>query len=693
MFLFSLILIFISSWLIMSLIPKTKNNLGFIYLLLIAFGQIVLSFEILSLFKLITRNNFLAVNLTVFLISLILFFVKKSKLYFPQIFVETKNILKALKKDKFLIFLSICFVVFMISELLVVFFFPVTFGDALAYYFTRCLSWIQNGSIAHFITPDTREVVMPVNMDLLYTWLLMFRKSNFGTAVFSYISMILAQYVIYNLLGECGYSRRKRLWSVFVFSSFAIIGIMSYTPCADLFIGSLILCAIYLFFVYVKRKDKYALYFSTLSYALAAGTKTTAVIAAPSLCLALFLILVFYKKTDIKKDTFKYCGLLLINFIIFSSYNYILNIIQFSNPISCTEQLLLNKFRGGIGGYLFNLVKYTFVIFDCSGLKGFDLYNSFITNFQTKVLALMNSNPSDVRYISGFFDPVYKYDSSFTTATAALGIMGLLAFLPSIFIGIFKGIKAKFSKKTAILFILAVVFIFNILLFSRVMVFTKFNIRYLVTFAVMSSPIVVLTYIKQTNIIKWILCFFMFIYLAGIAHTKPVSIMMEYKKFKTQFPETKLRVYNFGIVLEEEDLIYKYLKNKPKGKFAILSYKTHGNPYGMELLKLHGFLVDKLLLENIEVYNLSQYDYIIYLAGINNASIVLKFKEYLNNDSYISDCTYVDNNNKVIEQSESFKKPAAVNCTIPIDYVKKQGFEFVNDLELEKYVLMKNTLE
>ena len=161
------------------------------------------------------------------------------------------------------------------------------------------------------------------------------KKSEQGIAIFSYISFLGAIYLIYNILKEFGICIRKRLWAIFSFSSFALVAILAYTPCADIFIGSLILSGIYLFLVFLKENDKTAFYFSTLSIALASGSKTTAIIVIPSIAIMFAIITFKYKKEYFWKITFSYTGLLILNFLIFSSYNYILNFIElcpFSSP-------------------------------------------------------------------------------------------------------------------------------------------------------------------------------------------------------------------------------------------------------------------------------------------------------------------------------------------------------------------------
>ncbi|MCD7780198.1 MAG: hypothetical protein LUH05_05950, partial [Candidatus Gastranaerophilales bacterium] len=427
-----------------------------------------------------------------------------------------------------MLFLSVCFILFLIFQLIRALYFPITFGDALTYYLPRCTSWIQNGSISHFVTPDSRELIMPVNMEFLYTWLLLFTKSEQGCAVFSYIGFLTAVYVLYNFIKETGFIVRRSLWSVFIFSSFALVSIEMYTPSADLFIGALILSCIYLYIKAVKYNDKTSLYFASLSYALAIGTKTTALIALPSVLILILIFTYLFKKDNFKRYILTFTGLFILNFLIFSSYNYILNIIQFSNPVSNSEQLLLNQFRGGFKGWLCNLIKYTFAIFDISGIPDFIKYNGFITYIQSLVLGLIGE--TDKSYTSPYFNRYFLFNSDFSFMSSARGIMGLFAFLPSMIKAVKKYIRNKTSKKSIIMAALVLSLILNIIIFARAMVFTQFNMRYLLTFVVIASPIIAYSYIyKKKSFFKIFMCIIMFIYLAVIPHRMPVSYIINKK--------------------------------------------------------------------------------------------------------------------------------------------------------------------
>jgi len=690
MFLTSILSVLISSYLLLSsVIKKDKNAAGFIYYLLIAFSQIILSFEILSLFKSISKNGIFICNMF-FLISAVLIFIKSGKIFYvPNIYKELKKIIFSIKRDKLLGFLSVCFILFLIFQLVSALCFPVTFGDALTYYLPRCTAWIQNGSINHFITPDTRELIMPVNMEFLYTWLLLFTKSEQGCAVFSYIGFIGGIYTIYNFLKELNFTVRRRLWSIFIFSSFALVAIEMYTPCADLFIGSLILSGIFLFYKSSKNNDKNAFFFSALSFALSAGVKTTAIIAMPSVFIVLLIITYFYKKEIFAKYILKFCGIFILCFLIFSSYNYILNIIQFSHPISCSEQLLLNKFRGGFKGWLSNLIKYSFAIFDISGIKDFINYNGFITYIQSLTLGLFGI--TDKNFTSPYFNRYFYFNSEMSMMNSALGITGLFAFLPSIIKSIKKYIKNKINKRNIIMASLTLSLIINLLIFSRVMVFTGFNMRYILTFAVIASPVCAFSYIKSNKkFLKYLLCFFMFVYFIIIAHKMPVSYLVSYIKFHYKNPASSST--NFLLAKSEEIDVYNYLKNQDKKQIALIIPQVRTPNYYIEKLRLEGFHIDKLLLENIEEYNISKYDYIVTKPYKSSSNYIVKFEERINlPELFVSRCLYCDYRQASIYDTNT--KPAMVECEIPFNYFMQNGFIFDDNINLKDYIILKNQVK
>ncbi|MBQ8887577.1 MAG: glycosyltransferase family 39 protein [Candidatus Gastranaerophilales bacterium] len=674
MFLISILFVIFSSYLITSALKEKQNN--FLYFLLIAFAQIVITFEMLSLFNSISTNGILILNLLFLVGSIIAFFKTGRQIHQPKIKEELLKIKQALKLDKSLCFLSVCFCLFLIFQLITALFFPITFGDAVSYYLPRCTAWIQNGNINHYITPDTRELIMPTNMEFLYSWVLLFRKSELGISIFSYISYIVGIYLVYNLLKEIGTTTRRRLWSIFVISSFVLLFVEMYTPCADLFIGVLILACIYLFLKACKYDDNKALFFSALSYALAVGTKTTSIIAIPSVFIVLLIIAYKYRK-NVTKQILTFGLMFFINFIIFASYNYILNFIQFSNPVSCSEQLLLNQFRGGFKGWLSNLIKYCFAILDTSGIIDLFNFNGFINYLQS--LALSSIGVTDKMFTSNYFEKYFEFNSKISMAASALGIMGLLAFLPSLIKSI------KYSKKRIILFVLGLSLIINILIFSRVMVFTQYNMRYLLTFVIIASPIVAYSYIKKNNLFKIIMCIFLFVYLIGIAHTKPVQYFVSYLKDIKKYENTSRP---FLLIETEETKIYDFIIENKISNLALIINQGHNPVYYIFKARLKGVNIDQLLLEDIEKYNLSKYEYIITDTTQVGSTNIVNFKDRIKYpDLFVAQCIYTDYNKKIINDTNT--KPAMVTCDVPFNYIKEKGFEQIKSNDFQQYSILK----
>ncbi|MBQ8887578.1 MAG: glycosyltransferase family 39 protein [Candidatus Gastranaerophilales bacterium] len=664
--LLSLYLMVMSSIYITSTFESKKNN--FLYVLLIIFAQVILNFEILSLINSILVLPFLIFNVITFVLARNHWRRKNKPTIEWGIKEEFNKITKALKQDKLLYILSIFFILFLIVEFITIYLFQTSSGDALMYNFTRCTGWIQNLNLNHVLTPDTRINIMPINLELLYTWYFLFLKTERGVTIFQFIGYITAIYVLYNFLGNIGYSRRKRIWSVLVLSSFVLIGIMAYTPYSDVFVGALLFSSIYLFYLNCKEKDNTALYFSTLSLALAIGTKTTALMSLPAIGMLFLFIANKYKNFKAIKS---YSIFFILNFLIFSSFNYILNFINYGNPITTNMQYMLHEFRGGFKGYFTNLIKYCFLIFDCSGIQNIDLYNKLVLFVEEKVLNLFGANLES--YTSKYLPPIFVFNSTIGATASCLGAMGLFTLLPSIF----KSFKNGFKKNKGIITVFAIILILNILIYSKAMVYSKFNTRYLMTFIVISSPILVLSYIKSNkNLFKWFLSGLIFLYLVIIPYTRPVELINFYSKYK----QPNQSILDLTKADNEEINVFNYLKANKAKSVALFAQNKNTYTYFIGKLRFYGIKVDTPLVENIEDYNFDKYEYIV----ITREPILAVNIATNKSDNVI--CTYLDKNQNVIDKSNE-KDIAMISCLSPLDYLKNNDFYIVKDFG--KYIILK----
>ena len=688
----SLSFILLSSYLLVSIVKArmpVRNTFPILFLL-ISFSQLVLSFEIMSLFSQIGTNQLIFLNVIFFVISFIFWIFNKKPLYVPEIKCDLKHIYTAIKIDKVLVLIFGVFLVSIVIGLFNSIFLPITFGDALNYYFTRVTTWIQDGNINHFVTPDIRELIMPVNMEFLYAWIFLFFKKETGTSIFSYISFINLLYVMYNLLGLFHVSIRRRIWGVISFSSFAIISHMISVPCADIFIGSLLLSGLYLFILYAKNNNLLLLFFSTLATVLAFGTKTTAMIAYPSIIFLMIIFLFLYKCSDKKKTAIYYFLFLMLNFLLFSSYNFILNFIQFANPLTSKDAYLVNHFYGGLKCYLFNLLNYFYLTFDFSGIENFDFYNNAITFLRNKTFIVFGISP--VACCSKLFDSFYVFDSELSMTKSYLGALGLFLFFPSILISLRNCIfikKSLLRPNRVFLSIFAIAYIFNILLFSKVMIFTSSNSRYLVTFVCLVAPILCFSYIKSNkNILKFLVLYFMFVYLLILPFSKMKNVISDYFALKSKYPQIKntyeLLCYRFN----DENIIYNYFFNQKKIKIALIAYQKKSRLFDIEKLKFHGHRIDKFLVENIGEYDLSDYDYIVSNPYKIDSHPSSKNVSAECSRKYTPKCTYYERNFVISDSSNP--NLITVSCEVPFEYFSELGFEKTQNIKLKKYVILKN---
>ncbi len=331
----------------------------FIYFFPIFLSLIIFNLEVLSLIKGIKGVNILILTFIEFIISLFIW-IKKDKPYLKlnlkPFFIKLK---KTLIEDKTFILLFISYSVFIISAFLLSCLSPVSEADAQGYHALRALFFANDNFIHHFETSDVRNLCMPINSELFYTWILALSKKDIGFGLLQFFSYFLLIISSYKVMEHYNIDFNKRLWSILIFSSFPIVIIQTSSTQTDLCTGALLVTALYLILEYKKENKLHLLYFSSLSIALTFGIKTTSFIASiPLLIWFIFLI---------KKDFIKFFSFLIFNFLIFSSYNYFLNFINYGNFLGAKSALLGHGFWGGIGAVIANFIRYIFQFFDFSG--------------------------------------------------------------------------------------------------------------------------------------------------------------------------------------------------------------------------------------------------------------------------------------------------------------------------------------
>ena len=698
LFLISFIAVFVSSYLTAAVFERKRAGICFLYTGLIAFAQVVLSFEVMSLLNAISWQGTLFLN-AAFLTGAILFWIKNAKpIVKPDLRRFFTRILHALKKDKFLMLMALGFIFFVAVAVILCILIPVTSFDAMSYHLNRVPFWISQGSLNHFDIADDRNTVMPINSEILYMWIMVFLKADIGLTFVSFAGFLFSIVSLYNILTLFGFCERKKLWSVFILSSFASVIAEASSYETDIVIGGLVLCGIFLYLQAIKEHKLSMIYFSSLAFGLAFGTKTPALIAFP----ACFLLLVYFSILRREKEAFKpivaFCGLLTLNFLIFSSYNYFLNLINYGNIFATDSSRIVHGFWGGPKAYIANFIRYVFMLFDFSGFRYSEYVGQYINSAKFALFALLNIDPNlgvtmtDGNVVNNkLLDPVIGG-----------GILGFLVFLPcSVFCLIAAFFKNKPLKYTCLI-PFGFLFWLNLLVMSGTLGYMVFSVRFVSFFMIISSPILAVSYMKKGNFVKIIILFFSLSYLLLIStHLPSRSIKHALRVYREEGKILKARerisctIFNGYYGKMPFCTVKDYIKNMPKNSRIGIFPMSDTRSYQLKMLDFEGYKTDFLLFENIDKYNLKDYDYIVLTdpyqvstvvyhpenAYKNNYTVV-KDKVVFKNDTPVK-CFYVSNSRVPITGNDK---------SIPVQsvcYTKENFFED-NGFKLNKIFMFKS---
>lgn len=687
-FLVSLIFLLLASYIGVSILRPKSFLVGFIYFILICFAQIVGIAEFLSLFKIFTPLSFLLLQCIILLLTVILW-IKKGKPLFKKLPIQTFiSIFKSIKKDKLLLIMGVGFVFFIITTVFLCCVTGITSGDGMIYHVARSFYWVKNASINHFETSQVRMLAFPINSEILYAWVIMFLKKPIGLAFFSFIGYILAVCGLFGLMNN--YSITRRLWVIFLCSSYSSILVQPSGTETDVIIAGLIISSMYLFLQGLKYNTNKYFYFSALSYALAIGTKTTAFFLIPAV--ALFMLYHSYQIYGKKafQPLLKFIGFGCLNFILFGIYNYILNFNSFGNFLGAINTIDLHKNSYGIRGMIANLIKNITLFFDFTGFTWNEKLAEFVIPAKEMTLSVLG--------LSGIPDGINSTESnvlnnSLYEPMMGWGLVGFLTFIPA---SLYSLIRSFFSKskiaKTNLLY--ALMFFMTLLVMSYSIVFMTYNNRFISSFVLVCAPLLGCLYCKQERFFKSIIVLIALFYLILVSThiwSRPATkifnaLFVKHYTIEQIQNRRNWSLYKKNIDLPsiEKDLIEKIKKYPKTTRFVIFNSNSLRTAEFYNLI-FEGYHIDFKLWETIDLNELENYDVLINTVNGQYSNIAYKFKDNINN-YYIKNgqiehlpqdvqCIYMSIN-EVLTSSEG--RPVQVVCDITPEYLQSKNYRIID---------------
>lgn len=691
LFIISFLLVNFSSYLITSVIAKKNDHCGLLYFPLISFSQVILIFEILSIFNNIKITPVLALNLLIFITALFIWKKHSGEFWTLNLKRLKAQITNSFKLDKSLSVLYVGFCVFIISAFLLALVMGITSADAAAYHVNRSLFWVLNGNLNHFDISDVRNICLPINSEILYSWVILFNKNPWYLGLFSFFGYIATIISTYSILGLMGYSTRKKLWVIFMLSSFSSVIVQSSGTETDIILAGLVSSSIFLFWKGLKDKNNVAIFMSALAYALAIGTKTPSLMTIPAVGCFLLGLAIYYKKREFAKPILAFLGFGTVNFILFASFCYVQNLFEFHSISGPESFMLVSKNYFGIKGTIYNFIKYNFLFIDFTGLTWNEVVNPYIIHVQTAIIKFLG--------LSGVKDGLYGNYGIFVNRTLlepimGAGILGFLVYYPCLILGLLKINLKKPGRKNMLIFSFAALFFVNLIVMSALITYMPFSIRFLMYFMLLSAPILVLSYKKKGFLKNVIVAFSMFYLVFVSTHLWPRPLVKLAKIFAMNPSISNLRErgHCLGYLKKPEigdkECMLKYkIKETFKPGTKILAFQSFAeNVYYINALNFEGYKVDAGLLETPEKINFDDYN-ILIIPPIGQVSSYIKQYDERKNEVRVEEnkvfikqgveipCLY--EKNTLIPKFYNGKELPAyqVQCAPTQNYLTKHGFK------------------
>ncbi len=597
-FIFSFAAVCLSSAFFTFLLRETKISHNAVYFALIFISQLIVTFQALSLLKGINPPGILICNVLILLIAVgIWLFNGRPMPVMTGIPGILPRLAGVIGSDKALLALTVLFGFCSLITLFFVILVPTNSMDALTYKLARIGIWAQQQSLAHFETTSMRQVIFPVNWELMLLWPVIFLKRDYLTVFPAFFSYFGSLAVVSIFLKSLKFSTKRIIWVILVLGSLPVMILESSSIQSDLFIGFLLFCSFYLFYFSVKNRDRKAMIFSAVAYAVTLGAKSTAILFILPFLVVFLAMSLKEKGKKFYKPLSSFSMYLIIGFLALSAYNYVLNYLSFGN-IFGPSSTIGQHISPGLKSFIPSFILYMVYLLDFSGLAAIKSINPDILNGISYFLGLLGYKLSDGVCIGEFSGLNHLFQENFSS----FGLLSYLLILPLTVFSLFKCRHNKdrhFYPAVSGLFLL--VFLLVLIL---AMGFSVWCIRYFATAVILSSPVLAFSYFKKTNLLKILITILValnYTLIPFLNVQKPLpevlKLAFKIKSFNNFRQDLRLRMdtdfYSryklyyllqnlqmipdnavIGLIFSEYDPVYPFFEENPGWKIYPVRYET-----------------------------------------------------------------------------------------------------------------------
>ena len=529
-----------------------------VFFYLIAFSLNIFISQILS-FSSQLNNRYLYFSLQTFLVVLLIWFVKR-KSHISWIDLLPQNN----RPEEKLNFLSGLMVGITSLSFLVLFLIgiqtPPNNLDSLHTHLTRVYYWLQHGNFLSWPALGTAQLYYPINANIQALWIFLFGHNEKLFFLVPWFSLLVIATGIYHIGRELKLSQNQALVSCMVLLTIPAAVLQAYSFQNDVAVGALIITFIAFTLTHIRTHDLKYLIIALLGLALSLGTKQTAFMVLPALLLWLLYTALTHK---IGKEHLPHLGWLIVFFLLFSSYKYIQNIVEFGSFFGSSDVTAGQKFTlSGLEQKAeYNVPRYLYNFLSVDGLP-----NSLavpITNLKEnafrKISDKLHLDLENEVFLQPGYDPSEKFSYSriplLTEDTSGFGPLSVLLVVISFFLILFR--KDKERKEYLFFTLVLAVSYFCAILLQRPG-WDPYQGRYFILAIIPALPIVGVCFPKAKIVNEILQVVFIIIYcslaftIIFINNTKPIITAHTMANWQNRYVLT----------LPSDTKIQKYVKNK-----------------------------------------------------------------------------------------------------------------------------------
>jgi len=470
-----------------------------VYFYLIVFSLNIFISQILSFFSQL-NNRYLYFGLqTVLVVFLVWFVMRKSRISWTDLLPQNN------RPEEKLNFLSGLMVGITSLSFLVLFLIgtqtPPNNLDSLHTHLTRVYYWLQHGNFLSWPALGTAQLYYPINANIQALWLFLFGHNEKLFFLVPWVSLIVIATETYHIGRELKLSQNQALVSCLVLLTIPAAVLQTYSFQNDITVSALVIIFIAFFLTYLRTQELKYLIVSLFGLALSLGVKQTAFMVLPALLLWLLYAALKHK---IKKGHLLHLGWLLAFFLLFSSYKYIQNIVEFGSFFGSSDITAGQKFTlSGLEQKAeYNVPRYLYNFLSVDGLP-----NSLavpLTNLKANAFRAMSGilhlDLEKEVFLQPGYDPSEKFSYSaippLTEDTSGFGPLSVLFVTAAFFVTLFG--KNNGRKEYLLFTVILVISYFCAILLQRPG-WDPYQGRYFILAIIPALPLVGLCAPKSKN--------------------------------------------------------------------------------------------------------------------------------------------------------------------------------------------------